>query len=279
MEDLIGRQFKYKGSTDVKIVREVKNNRVVFTDNGSVDLAKITENFDEVVVAKPNPDTFFEPEMSSNFGNLFNQMEEFKKNPAAFIQHPQNSQNSIPQVGANGEDLSGISPETLQNWKQAQEKARKDALLAEQARKDDPWIKSQFGDINTEVRRVEANTNQEELDRVQRVNRGEEIPPINNQTSSNTITLNNTLPKMKKTFKVKLNIEINEMIPKVEDIKAVENLFEVSLIEDLAKEIANKYLNDRELFENMILGELDKIVNKKKSKKLTGVKKPVKKSA
>lgn len=273
MEELIGRQFKYKGSNDIKIVREIKNNRVVFTDNGSVDIAKITENFDEVIVSKPNPDTFFEPEMSSNFGNLFNQMEEFRKNPAAFVQ---NSQNDIPQVGANGEDLSGISPETLQNWKQAQEKARQDAILAEEAKKNDPWLK-QFGDMNGEVRRVEANSNQEELDRVQRVNRGEEIPPQNQYSNSNsnsntTINVNNALPKMKKTFKIKLNIEINEMIPKVEDIKAVENLFEVSLVEGIAKEIANKYLNDRELFENMILSELDKIVNKKKAKKPTAKK-------
>jgi hypothetical protein len=177
----------------------------------------------------------------------------------------------------NGQDLSGLSPETIAWMKKEEDEQRKRMQMKESVNKQDPWM-NQFGDSG-EVKRYDASSTQEELDRVQRINRGEEVPPINNNQTNNTvITSNNALPKMKKTLKVKLNIEINEMIPKVEDIKAVENLFEVSLIEDIAKEIANKYLNDRELFENMILSELDKIVNKKKAKKPT-VKKTVKKSA
>lgn len=284
MEDLIGKKFRYKGSNDFKIVKEVRNNRVFFTDNGVVDLAKINETFELVQESKPNPDTFFDYELSSNLGGLINQIEMYQKNPSEFEKMSQMERNAEMERGdyqqpiiQNGQDISGLSPETIRWMKEEEEKQKQRTLMKEQALKQDPWM-AQFG-ASGQVRKVDANYDTE-LEKVQRVNNGEELPLVQNTIQNNTnISPNNALPKMKKTFKVKLNIEINEMIPKVEDIRAVENLFDVSIIDELSKEIANKYLNDRELFENMIMSELEKVVKPKKKvikKPAVSKKKPIK---
>jgi hypothetical protein len=277
MEDLIGKRLKYKGTNDIKIVKDVKNNRVYFTDNGSVDLNKLNENFEEIFTPKPNTDTFFEPEMNSNFGNLISQIEQFKNDPSAFAQQNQRDVNEEPITKVNGQDASGLSPETIQWMKQQEIEQKQRMQNKEQAVKQDPWM-AQFGDTGGEVKRYDSNS-QEELERVQKINNGE-LPAENmttTNTTSNTMNIpvaNQTgLPKMKKTFKIKLKFELNELIPKVEDIRAVENLFEVSLTESIAKEIADKYLNDRELFEGMIIAELDKIIKPKKKKPVA--KKPI----
>ncbi len=291
MEDnLIGKRFQYKGSNDVKTIKDVKNNRVYFTDNGSIDLAKMYESFIEIQTPKINPDTFFDKEsnLTSNFGSMLNQIEQLQKDPEGFSQQNNAERNNdyLPPLSANGQDMSGISPETLRNYEQSQRDAQKRAAEAEEARKNDPWLKAQLqnGEMG-EIRRVDATDNINELEYINKVNNGEINPnitpppnksntPVNNQM----VNSNPSLPKMKKTFKIKLKLELNEMIPKVEDIRAVENLFDISLIDDIAKEIANKYFNDRELLENMIISELDKIIKPKKKPKKATVKTVAKKT-
>ncbi len=277
-----GKTFKYKGSNDIKVIKEVKNNRVYFTDNGSVEESKLYENFEELPNQKSsvNAETFFEPEvnLTSNFGGLLNQIEQFKNDPSAFMRNSENRNDSIGQEPTiiNGQDVSGLSPETIRWMKEEEERQKRLIESKKSSIVNDPWMK-QFGDAAGEVKRVDVNSIQEELEIANKVNRGE-ISPNDIKTFNNSVPTNNqnglSLPKMKKTLKVKLNLEINEMIPKVDDIRAVENLFEVSLIEGIAKEICDKYINDRELLENMILSELEKIVNKKKVKKNV-VKKPI----
>jgi hypothetical protein len=270
--DIIGKKFQYKGSSDVKVVKDIKNNRVYFTDNGSVEESKLYENFDELPNQKINAETFFEPEvnLTSNFGGLLNQIEQFKNDPSAFMRSTENYNDTRAESTTllNGQDISGLSPETIRWMKEEEEKQKRLIESKKSAVINDPWMK-QFGDGVGEVKRVDANAIHEELDIANKVNSGEiSLNEINNVKATPSNNQNGlTLPKMKKTLKVKLNLEINEMIPKVEDIRAVENLFEVSLIEDIAKEICDKYINDRELLENMILSELEKIVNKKKAKK------------
>lgn len=276
MENLVGKQIRYKGTQDMKTIKKIENNRVYFTDNGSVEMGRMVELFEEVQMSKPNPETFFDSQMSSNFGSLIHQIEQFQQDPMAFKQ--QNS-NNLPPLSANGEDLSGISPETLRNYEESQRMVKQRAMEAEEARKNDPWLKAQIqnGDMG-EVRRVESN-HDEELERVKRVNGGEKLPPIQNNTqksnNSQESTSNSSLPKMKKTFKIKLKLELNEMIPKIDDIRAVESLFDISLIDDIGKEIADKYLNDRELFTNMIISELEQIIKPKKKTKKAVVKKMI----
>jgi hypothetical protein len=277
MENIIGKKFQYKGSNEIKTVKDVKNGRVYFTDNGNIEEFKLYENFKELTILenqKVNVDTFFEPEfnLNSNFGSLINQIEQFKTNPSAFVRNIENNDTSEYQQPniINGQDVSGLTPETIRWIKEEEEKQK----IMLQKRKNgnidmnDPWMK-QFVDSGGEVKRYDANINQEELDRVTKINNGEYVEEKTNYSKKSTQNINQgmSLPKMKKTFKVKFNLEINEMIPKIDDIKAVENLFEVSLLEGIAKEIADKYINNKDLLENMILSELEKIVNKKKSKK------------
>ncbi len=90
MEDnLIGKRFQYKGSNDVKTIKDVKSNRAYFTDNGSIELAKLHESFIEVQTPKMNPDTFFdkEPSLTSNFGNILSQIEQLQNDPEGFSQN------------------------------------------------------------------------------------------------------------------------------------------------------------------------------------------------
>jgi len=267
MENIIGKKFKYIGTNDIKTIKEVKNDRIYFTDNGSVESSRFGGIFEAVEEAKTlNPDTFFNTDatLSSNLGDILShQFEDMKKNPQAYVQ-----QKEERPIMVDGKDISGLDPETVK-WMKEQEQEQKRNV---EAVKVDPWMK-QFGDTGGEVRTVETGQSEKELELVHKKNKGEKIEEVENHGNNTTSKLS-SLPKMKNSYKVVLKLELNELIPKIEDIRALENVFDISLTDEIAEKIANKYLNDRELFVGMVTAELDKIINKKKVVKKPTIKKP-----
>ena len=272
MENYLNKSFKYKGGHDIKIVKEIKNNKVYFTDNGSTDFETFVNKFElysgqhqvNTPVNQPiqhmqQPQTYSDP-LQSNLGGLLNQIEEFKNNPQAFKE--QSNTTYSKSIGDSGEIPEGISRES---YNQVLESERLRKLQLENNKKfqeNDPWMK-QFDEFGTEIKRIDTDQYKRDLEEIQQ----QPYKPLAQLTNQNN---KKAFPPMKKTFKVKLYLELNEMIPKLEDIKAVESVLDISIIEGLAIEISEKYLNDRELFQNMIQSELENLIKKK-------TKKPVKK--
>ena len=203
--------------------------------------------------------------------------------------NPNNVQNNVVQSNNNAPinnsmpglpDISGLSPETQRKVMEDYQNQLKTAQNPPQ-KPHDPFF-DQFSNAG-EVKRVSAEENAQKLADVQSYNNGdineEDFNKI--QTSSDPSKVyrhNPKLPKMRKTKAIKINLVINEMIPKLEDIRAVDSLFDdVSIIEELGKEIASKYLNDPEMLENLIIADLEKKV--KSTRKRTPAKKtPAKKA-
>lgn len=290
MSELIGKRLKYKGSNEIKTVKDVKEGKVYFTDNGVTQLSSVSQNWDEINNNVVNPDTFFNPDitMRSNLGSLVNDVQNLFNNPNGYNQNNYSNyqhEQPLPTISRDGQDLGQnydyLSPETKEQIRRQMEEDKRNLQMKENLKKNDPWMNQFKGGS---VTKIDADAYKQQLEEVSRINVNKEsINPdefYNQGNNQNKINDNksNGLPKMKKSFKIKLNLELNEMIPKIEDIRAVENLFDINLTDELAKEIANKYLNDRELFEGMIISELEKIIKPKKKplKKKTSKKRIVK---
>jgi hypothetical protein len=181
-------------------------------------------------------------------------------------------------------DISGLSPETQRKVMEDYQNQLKTAQNPQPV-PHDPFF-DQFdnsGEVKEEVRRVSAEENAQKLADVRSYNNGdmsdEDFNKIQKSSEPSKVYRHNPkLPKMRKTKAIKINLIINEMIPKLEDIRAVDSLFDdVSIIEELGKEIASKYLNDPEMLENLIIADLEKKV--KSTRKRTPAKKtPAKKT-
>jgi hypothetical protein len=82
---------------------------------------------------------------------------------------------------------------------------------------------------------------------------------------------------LKKSHPVNISLQISESIPKIESIRHLNDLFEFSIIDYLAKEITNKYLQDPEQLEKVIREKLELLVYPSRKKK--AVKKTTRKPA
>ena len=280
MEDLIGKKLRQKGSNNIKVITNVQNGKAYFNDNGVIEISKRHEHFDYVENPISTPITpTYNPNINQsdtiNPANFFNtsirntlltEIEELQNNPVEYNKKVlQESREFKKPTIIGGTDVSHLSESTIRTLQMNAENDKKAAIEA----KNDPWLAKQF---DTNGKSKHFNSNAEELAYIESVNRGEiPLEPVNKpiiQNSGINITSNNTLAKMRRTNKIKLVIELNEMIPKAEDIKAVESVLDISLVEVLADEIAFKYLNDTELFKNLIISELERLVySKKKPKK------------
>jgi len=214
--------------------------------------------------------------------------------PTSQPYNPNNTQNQVVQpqqtqpINNNPNiqgmpDISGLSPDTQRKVMEQHQQQLNKAQNQTNVIQNDPFY-DQF-ENSGEVKRVSAEQNAQQLSDVQSYNNGDMSEEDFNkiQTASNPSKVyrhNPKLPKMRKTKAIKINLVINEMIPKLEDIRAVDSLFDdVSIVEELGKEIASKYINDPEMLENLIIADLEKKVKATKKRKPTTRKKPAVKKA
>jgi len=283
MSDLIGRQVKDKSNNSIKTIKDIRDDTIIFSDNGRVPSSKLSENFEPVVNnTQTNLENFFKTDSYKavdntpvsninnnqqpnsldsldslgNFGNLLLNMVNNKT-----------IQNSSYEIGDSGNSsaipVSELSEDTKRFMREQEEMAKRG--INNPPPKDE-WLENQFG--NNNVPKKEYPDGMTELEYVTKVNNGE--IPINPIRSTKQPIKNNGLPTMKKTYKAKLNLEINELIPDINKIQAIQDMFDdIDILEEIAKEIAFKYLNDYQLFEDMVYAELEKIVKKSKSKSRT----------
>lgn len=298
--DIIGKRLIDKFDPDqFRVVERVDDMYVHFTDKGRILKDNLYDRFENYTESKKNytePSRIYntkpiEKNMNSNdilenfapnYGGIAEQLEAQIRGISSNIEQPirtiQQQSNKVDPwseplrpsyVGESvdlGTDYSGLSYETRLQVERQVEEAKKKASLPPVR---DTWLEQQFNIPPSEssVKKFDPAGNE-----ISSSNGYTNNGNVNGNINSTTDILN--LPKMKKTLKVKLNIEMIEMIPKLEEIKVLESVFDFNLTERLAKDIVNKYINDRELFENMVIAELEKHIKQKK----VVVKKVVKKT-
>jgi hypothetical protein len=270
--ELVGKRLKQKESLNSpsKLVLSVENGTVYFNDNSRVPLDRVSENFlmdnSPQDYGRPTGDDFFEKSTVSLANSFLQQLQ----NPQAVNYQPQHQQAYVEDRGIT-DDYSSLRPDTLNQVQKQLDSAKKAHQKQQYIQENDPWLKNQFSDTGASVS-VNADDLAEELNKVKEINETkadvnpQEFYESNKQVDPSAPNkYHSKLPEMKKAKSVKIKLELNEMIPRLEDIKAVENLFaDVSIIEEIAKEIVDRYIRDRDVFEGMVIEELEKMVNKKK---------------
>jgi hypothetical protein len=166
----------------------------------------------------------------------------------------------------SGGDISQLNPETIKNLEQNQKKLNKPVVNNQE---NDEWYMKNFGkpDNGGEIKTYNNDDLKEKLEKANYSNQHKTILETNNSSPVQEL-----LNKMRYSKSVSLKITFNEMIPKLEDIKSMQKIFdELPIVETIAEKIANKYFQDKELFVNMIIGELEKLMKKP-------IKKPINKN-
>ena len=286
--ELIGKRLRYikEPHTPGKKVIDIKEDMVFFEDHGRTPLSIVKELFEEVqnvpdkVVMNTgystsdvvNPDNFFNTTTNAMAESISN----FQTGASSSIKPVGNIKPSEEvyhnqEFDANDQDMANqLHPDTLAAIKRQQQE---DIAKMNQKNQPDTWLDSQFSD-NGGMKKVNTGDMAKQLENAKN---GIVDTPVNNTTAPSQNN-NPSFPKMKKSTKAKLNILIEEMIPKPESIKNLNDLFEESIIDVLAKEIADKYLADPQLLENLIGEELERIVYKKRVKRTPTKKTPTKKT-
>jgi hypothetical protein len=281
MSDLIGRQVRDKSNNSIKTIKDIREDTIIFSDNGRVPSSKLSENFEPVVNnTQTNLENFFktdsykavdtpplisnnqQPKVLDSLDSLGN----FGSLLANMVNKNGQMQNSSYEIGDSGNSsaipVSELTEDTKRFMREQEEMAKRG--ISNHIPPKDEWLENQFGNSNN-VPKKEYPDGMTELEYVTKVNNGE--IPINPIRSTKQPIKNNGLPTMKKTYKAKLNLEINELIPDINKIQAIQDMFDdVDILEEIAKEIAFKYLNDYQLFEDMVYAELEKIVKKSKTR-------------
>jgi hypothetical protein len=257
--------------TLIKTVEKVSNDIVYFTDNSRTTIDSLNEKWESYKNEIEDMNRFEQLQKGISIGV------EDNSGPIRRIEvgDPRNNMPTspidIPPVyqGTMAKDAygnpidvntAGLHPDTIRQIEEQKQRqlAAQQQIQAQQTGQD-PSLNALFGND------VVQNYNQ------QLQNNNTTQQPQNQQQYVSK------LPKMKYTQKVQINLELNEMIPKIEDIKAVENVFDISVIDELAKEISTRLLSNPTILEGMIISELEKLT--KKTKKVKPVVKPVKKKS
>jgi hypothetical protein len=257
-----GETFSLKNNNKIKkTVEAVDENMVYFTDSSRIS----TDSFETKFVKYENIEDDMNRAEQLMRGISVGESDDFNVRKID-IDDPRSKM--TPQIDYNNynnqtntqqsTDLSnaGLHPDTIRQIQEDQERQKQKQMLVNNPQAD-PGLAGLFG-IGGEPAQAQQN-----------------IPQQQHQQQHQQQYVSK-LPKMKYTQKIVINLELNEMIPKVEDIKAVENVFDISVVEELAKEISTRLLSNPVILEGMIIAELEKLT--KKTKKTT-VKKPLAKKA
>lgn len=256
MDNLIGKQLKYKsgaGGNDVYQVVEQKDGMITFGNNAKVSENKVMELFEEIRTDSVNPDTFFYG--NNGLSGIADALRTGQTSKTIGI-----PDNQIPEY------RSEVSQDTLRQHEDYQKK-----IIEDQRR-----YNQQHGLSEEPVRKVMGESMREYVDDY------EEYNPQSNQQHSQPVKRasesDKLFDKMRRTTPVKIKLQLDEMLPKKDSIKHFNDMFDEdeSIIDKLAKEIANKYLSNPKLIQDLIADQLETMIYPGKRKKVK--KKPVRRA-
>lgn len=266
--DYIGKYLRKKGETlKGKEVTGFSNGYLIFSDKGKIHLNTVKEKYEIIMEEEniPMDDLFKKKESNINPDAFFSEESTYKAIVNSINTPHTDTNQSEKEVELDNPDLNLLSPETRQQIKQTEHMMKENKRKADEARKKDPFLQ-QF---------IQPPEHQELPDDFKDSDVINTKDFLKKPTTGTSASVNQAsqkaesrLPKMKKTKKVKIKLELNEMIPKPETIKAVQDLFEdISIVNELAAEITDKLISDRESLEGMIIAEIEKLMKPRTRKK------------
>lgn len=294
MKNWMGKKLRDKDNPSDKgsNVVEQKDGWVHLENNQQVPENKVDTLFEEVKA--PDPDDFF----NSNNPTMLNLANEYKK-----VLSGEQTNESVNQAPPQQEEpiknpydtiSAGVSSEpsdakVLNEESRPLREDEKDLLRnapkpppKKPSVEEDEWVKANFEEEG-EVRRV--NTDEFNTDDYRPGYGNKKQAQNNHQSQPQRPAVNPVdasappmFTQMKKSHPIKIKLEIDEMIPKLESIKHLNDLFEYSIVDYLAKDITQKYVDDPKILEDLIREYLENLVNPKPKNKRTTRKTTTKKT-
>lgn len=243
MNNFIGKKLRYKsGPNEIYDVVNQSDGMIVLSNNARVSENKVYELFDEVRNDVIDPNSFFG---GSGLNSIANAIRNGQTKAVVGIQD--NSDGVVKM------QLFDKIPEPIKT------QPKSDSNL------------HGLEDTDTTVRKVYGDSMKEYVneDEFNQYNSNKSIRRPVETVSPITSQFKN----LKKSTPIKIRLDIDEKIPKIDSIRHLNDLFEDSIIDYLAKEITDKYLNNPELLEKLIKEKLESVVYPNKRKKAK--KKPV----
>lgn len=273
MSSIIGKQFENKGNSEVIKVVSIEGNIAVLENEQRISVERLLDrNYyveHSMMVNESVNNTSNSNDILFGENNLHNQL---------FTQIQGLSNDDVNRAGNHGGvqlEHSPVYVNPVENHRDAQsrlngdnvyngsdsqhqemlEKARRDQLdleskMRRQASKVGKLIDGIEEEVNIPVNRNLEGTYIEDSARETRETSISVIEPdgdISSVTKKPIIekpVVNPMFTKMKRTNKVSLKIDIDEMVPSKDLLKMLEEGFEDSVLEYLTQEIANKVLSD-----------------------------------
>lgn len=266
MENIINNNFRLKSepNSSGKRVIHFDENNIYFSDNGRVSKSVFFEKFEKVLNNQPsmNQQQIFENNVNvddtllDSTPAIMNVLDMYKKGKSDYVPLEEQKSSLV-----SGGDISQLNPETIKILEQNQKNLNKPVVNNQQ---NDEWYIKNFGkpDNGGEIKTYNNDELKEKLEKANYSNQHKTVLETNT-SSINISPVQELLNKMRYSKSVSLKITFNEMIPKLEDIKSMQKIFdELPIVETIAEKIANKYFQDKDLFVNMIIGELEKLMKK-----------------
>ena len=229
-----------------------------------------------VVNENIDPDSFFKRnsnslnDLASQIMNIdTSQMSSQSGQGGSYVRRIEPTSETAPQgeIQYNPNDPNmnqQLNPNTVQNLKQQMNENQTNQPVAPH---QDPDVLAQFGgnvDDGGAVRQVNADQRKENLHQAQNGMSVKQSEYVNPQPQTQQANSSPSFPPMKKNTKVVMKLEVEQMIPKPESVKNLNDLFEESIIDVLAREMTQEMLKNPEKLEALFVEELERIIYKKK---------------
>lgn len=284
MADYIGRKLKYKGEPDhtARTVERQDKDWLELSDNKRIPVSRVSDSFEEVDL-----ETFLQP--NATHASLA-QIYENAVRGGTYTPPAQNQANII--VEEIDWNAPNSAPRVLKDGGKVinDEEAYVPTPLPAPPKQDDidsqnqQWLK-QHGMEGAKDDDLEAGA---QTDAQRFAPQTYRVPgqPAPAEAVGKSMTVNYTpaapnhaFGKLKKSYAVQLNIVLEEKIPDIEAIRYINNLFEDSIIDQLASEFTQKLLSDPYLLEEIIKANLEDLVYPdRKKKKAPRARKPAAKN-
>lgn len=239
-----------------------------------------------------NVESFFESEQNNLCNVLLNNFNKARSGEYTPQDDNYQEQDSYeePLINSGAIDYNNLEPDTLNNLRKQQQLAEQRKKQKEIAKQNDPWFKNNFPNMvnenDEEIIKINTENYREDLEMAKYSNEHkvsvDKIPTSKSKSSisgKEQTPIQSLLGQMRNSKSVEINIKLNEMIPKIDDIKKAQSIFvDLPIVEYFAERIADKYLNDRDTLVGKIIEELEKMIKPRPSRKVTK-KKIVKKKA
>jgi hypothetical protein len=265
-ENWIGKKLIDKDNPKVqRTVVGQQDSTLILDNNGRIDESIVSQVFNQSSPTQNiDPDSFFDSGYSM-LGGLISDIDNPTSQKTKTIGIQDNTSSVVEFKAGNPEAMAALE---TGNYAAHQPKPQQQPQYTYNNHglepEDAPAVRKYYGNSMKDV------VDEEEFEQMNNMNTRPATPK--KKSMFDTMTL-------KKSTPVKIKLVIEEMIPKIEAIRHLNDVFDESIIEYLATEITDKFLKNPKLLQSLVSETLENTVYPNKKKKTVKKKPTVRKNS